>query len=217
MAYYLSKYKGQYRLRTDVDPATGDFYREKIYNKETKEYTYGEYLHNDIYIYCSYGRIYHYGGNVLGCWVGDITNQGINKIQKFNNMVKKHKKIIIPDSVISGDKEGSFHFKDCDLAIIAKDMGGIFVTCVDRSPTSSKNLEKDEYEIPSNDLEDFSLLVEKIGLKMQHYNKMYKIFGDSIDIDIASMAKLEKLKAKEYIHKNGHWEKLLEFMSSYEL
>jgi len=59
MGNYLSKYKGVYKLMVDLNPLTNDFYKNSR----------GDNIDTEIFIQCKYGRISHYGGNILTAYL----------------------------------------------------------------------------------------------------------------------------------------------------
>lgn len=63
MGYYLSKYVGTYRVKSDIDMFTNDFPRDPLDRIEQ----------NDVYIACNKGsKIYHYGHGVMVAYVPSL-------------------------------------------------------------------------------------------------------------------------------------------------
>lgn len=215
----IEKYKGQYRIRCEIDKNTNDYPRELKYNKETKQFeSMGEYVHNDVYIETKYGKIYWVDRGTYEAWVGDL--EGTNRLQKFKKLIKKYKKDIIRS--LEGEGEGTFVFKESILEDIVSDMGGGYLTKIKDGAFSDKNLEYDDYDIPEEESKMLAEIAENNNWNMQTYSRNYKEFlfkklklekytEETQKLKYWQALRNQKLKAKEYIHKNGYWDEFLEF------
>lgn len=225
MAYYLSKYKGIYRLRTEYDQETNDFYRDKN----------GSLIDTEVYIDCRRGRIYHYGGSTLIAYVepcddsyrtgeyrdvycGSLMTRTenhkeyINKectIEKpikkveilktygtaFSSIIKKHKDKIENGSIITTDIGGCFKFNAKHIDIFTKEMKA-YTNGSKTSPFSTKNLPKAKYNIPEKDLERMKVVTKPLV----DDNKIYLITKAYKDFAIDNGLDLKSL-SKEHLLK----------------
>ena len=175
----MSHYKGQYRLRTEID---------KYSNTFPREYT-GQFAENDIYIDCEKGvHIYHYGNRTLEAVIPslqsgrgivrliyrDLINKSntettvseydVNRKEKVVHIVKENISII--DKKLFNKELNNndiiFHIEETDLELLfrfnAKHMKDLEpylkpkTSGADISPFSSRNLPKSSYSIPDEDL-----------------------------------------------------------------
>lgn len=141
MANYLMKYKGQYRLKIELDKRTNDFIRRDD----------GTIEDSDVYIDCSHGnKIFTYGhiNNTRPVWLLAY----IPSIGRGHNIIKslKENNIMLVD-IRENDEEVEFKFKATDIEIVAELMkaktGGASI-----SPFSSKNLPKSDVKIPTEEI-----------------------------------------------------------------
>lgn len=180
MAYYLSKYKGKYRLKAEIDLSTNDYPRD----------IYGTLEQNDVYIDCYKGRVYHYGRNVLEAYIpklgvgrnilkdigkrlnvniedytftktkkdGSLYLDNTGKKMQFYDYDKYYEAIEKEGTIFNiteSDEEVIFRFKAVNLEWIIEYLkpktGGCNI-----SPFSTRNLFKDKsYEIPLEDLNKY--------------------------------------------------------------
>ena len=210
----VEKYKGVYRIRCEIDQNTNDYPRELKLDKKSGELRpTGEYIHDDVYIETKYGKVYWVDRQTYEAW--------INSGKKFGNMCRKFKKIII--SKMEGEGEGTIRFKESDLDAIVQEMGGGYITKVKDSPFSDKNLEYEDYEIPKRDKKLLSDVAEKKYWNIHTYTKVYDAFAQSILYPkkddykylLHRDCRKEKLKVKEYLHKNGYWKEFIKFAESF--
>ena len=210
----IEKYKGQYRVRCEIDEETNDYPRELKKDSKGRYKPIGEYVHNDIYIECRYGKVYWVGRSTYEVWVKGIV--------KFNNLLKKFKKDII--SIVEGEGEGSFVFPESIIHEVISSMGGGYITKVNDSPFKSGNLEYSDYKIPPKDKEQLKAIAESKSWDMSTYGRLYNSFVEEVlypkDKDFSSSfrsdCRKQKLKTLEYIHKNGYWDSFIEYAKSYK-
>ena len=184
------RYKGTYRLRTEIDKLTNTFPRE---------YT-GEFASNDVYIDCEKGvHIYHYGNRTLECCVPSLksgksmvrliyrdfinksnTETTINEYDverdgKLIHVVKESISIIDKElfakelknnnniiwNVVETDSELLFRFNAKDIERLELYLKPK-TNGADISPFSSKNLPKTKYTIPDEDLVTYKNIVSKL-------------------------------------------------------
>lgn len=199
------RYKGQYRLKTEIDKKTKMFPRE---------YT-GQFADNDVYIDCQKGvRIHHYGKSILEAYVPSL-QRGHNIIKAIKEQF--HEEIIF--HIEESDEEVLFRFhskymKDLEPILKPKTSGASI------SPFSSKNLPQNKsYKIPDEEILVYKEIVQKIGknriIELTHATNNYlkslvtkKNTWENIKSDMA----LKGLKGKEYIHSIGKWNKYIKFL-----
>ena len=241
MAFMMDKFKGKYRLQTEVDQFMNDFPRDLN----------GTYSDYDIYIDCLQGtRIFYYGKGYLDCYIPSL-GRGRNIIKAiysdfikpieesgYLTVIEKEKdgetiqtnsfdyeslyqdaelnKLI--NTIVENDEEVTFRFK-WDLMEQFEKYFKPKTSAASRSPFSSKNLPKCEYEIPENDMMQYKEIVSKVS--KEHMLKLGRMTNEYISSlatrkttieDIKAEMKKECLKAKEYIHYKGHWQTYLKFL-----
>lgn len=241
MAFMMDKFKGKYRLQTEVDQFMNDFPRDLN----------GTYSDYDIYIDCLQGtRIFYYGKGYLDCYIPSL-GRGRNIIKTiysdfikpieesgYLTIIEKEKdgetiqtnsfdyeslyqdaelnKLI--NTIVENDEEVTFRFK-WDLMEQFEKYFKPKTSAASRSPFSSKNLPKCEYEIPENDMMQYKEIVSKVS--KEHMLKLGRMTNEYISSlatrrttieDIKAEMKKECLKAKEYIHYKGHWQTYLKFL-----
>lgn len=240
------KYKGIYRLRTEVDKRLKSFPRE--YD--------GTLADNDIYIDCEKkARIFHYGKGVLEYYIPsiksgnsiirtiyrDFINKNNTKTTSNTYEVEKDGKPITVTkqsisilnevlfreelsksdfifNIVDTDTELLFqfhskHLKELEYILCPKTNGA------DRSPFSSKNLEKTKYIIPDGELEVYKVLTSKIPKnELILLAKYTTSFIQSLVTkrnsweDIKADMVLKGLKGKEYIHSIGKWNDYIKYL-----
>lgn len=200
----MTKYKGVYRLRTEIDKKTNTFPRE--YN--------GEFATNDVYIDCHKNiRIHHYGKSILEAYIHSL-GRGRNIVKAINQE--------LGDDII-------FHIEETDEEILfrfhSKNMDKLEkylkpkTNGADRSPFSTKNLPKSKYIIPDEDLVEYKKIIEKIP-KNQLITIVHRTndFLQSLTTKkntweiIKSDMALKGIKGKDYIHSIGKWEEYINYL-----
>ena len=241
MAFMMDKFKGKYRLQTEVDQLSNDFPRDLN----------GTYSDYDIYIDCLQGtRIFYYGKGYLDCYIPSLgRGRNIIKaiysdfikpieesgyltiIERENNgeTIQTHSfdyeslyqdaelnKLI--NTIVENDEEVTFRFK-WDLMEQFEKYFKPKTSAASRSPFSSKNLPKCEYEIPEEDLNRYKEIVSQVA--KEHMLKLGRMTNEYISSlankrhkleDIKAEMKQKCLKSKEYIHSIGYWNEYLKFM-----
>lgn len=230
MANYLMKYKGIYRVKAHIDESTNDFPRNQSGAIET----------DDLYIKCAYGnQIYHYGRSVLVAYIPSI-GRGHNILRGLaeelcgieNSKEKDVVKIsfeelynaLLKEGTIKDikeyDEEIEFKFNAKDIELIAKYLkpqtGGS-----DISPFSTKNLPKQNYVIPDEDLAEYQDAIKDVAkediLIISHITRSFisnklaksKLYKSK---DIKSEMRKSMLKGKEFIHYSGYWKQYLDYL-----
>lgn len=235
MAYYLSKYIGTYRLKADIDLATNDFPREI----ET-----GRLEQNDVYIACQKGgKIYHYGKNVLVCYVPSL-GRGRNILKAIGKELKlnvedyyiKDKPNIFDYEIFYSsltntgvvfdieetDEEVLWKFKDKDIGFIASFMSPL-TNGASISPYSTKNLPIKKYEIPKDLLAEYKEITSQNNVDILTIANLTKSFiNDYIPsnypkykkVNMNKLMKKECLKGKEFIHSLGVWDDYIKYLKT---
>lgn len=233
MSYYLNKFKGKYRLISDVDEHTNDFPRDDT----------GKIEDNDVYIKCRKGKIYHYGRNTLVCYVPSLgagrnvlksiaEKQGIdlnkyfygennNKIYDYENFYKELLSTNILFDIEETDSEVLWKFKDKDIELMAESMQAQ-TSGADISPFSTRNLPKVKYEISNDDLREYKEITNQISegnflIISQLTNRfMSEIMSKSKAYKGKNLKEIQKKKMikgkKEFIHSEGLWDKYIQFL-----
>lgn len=230
MSKYLTRYKGIYRIKPNLDVNTYDFPRNELCNIDKS--------FDDIYIKCAYGcQIYHYGGSVL---VGYIPSIGrgrniLREIAKELNLVKNEDEelynvkilysLLEKDKTIfdimENDSEIEFKFKSNKIDLIAKHMK-VSTYGANISPFSSKNIPKNEYRINEEDISRYKCIVGRLkGENMLIVSRLIKEYLRELEIkekfyyknkSLKSHMKELRMNAKSYIHYTGHWDDFLNYL-----
>ena len=241
MAFMMDKFKGKYRLQTEVDKITNDFPRDLN----------GTYSDYDIYIDCLNGtRIYYYGKGYLDAYIPSlgrgrniikaIYSEHIKPIEEsgylsverrdkdgeimhynlfdYDSFYQDKELCKLINTIIETDEEVTFRFK-WDLMEQFDKYFKPKTSAAGRSPFSSKNLPKSDYEIPEEDMALYKEIVSNVSqenmLKLARMTNEYlatlttkKYKMEHIKADM----KQKMLKGKEYIHSIGHWKSFLVFL-----
>lgn len=213
--YLYSHYKGKYRVLADYDLETNDFPRDGQGNIDSD--------FNDFYIPGKKGvQIRHAIRNNLGCYVFS-TGMARNILTEIYNKESTHtapKKLetliqhMVDEGIIEDytlyDGEVLFIFK----AVHLDDWAKIFklkTSGAKISPLSIKNLPKSDYIINEEDEEKYEELMSTID-KDQKRNIARKATANITNkLSKKNKAEMKQLgmKAKQYIHYKGMWDKLL--------
>lgn len=199
------RYKGKYRLRANIDKSTNNFPRE--YNDQFSD--------NDVYIDCQKNiRIHHYGKQILETYIPSI-GRGHNIIKAIQSELGKD----IIYNIVETDSEilfqfNSKHMEQLEPYLKPKTSGA------DRSPFSSKNIQKSKYEIPDEELSAYKKIVENIPQNQliaivhttNNYLKSLATKKNTLE-DIKSDMTLKGLKNKEYIHSIGKWDEYINYLN----
>ena len=236
MGYLVDKYKGKYRL---MAPITKDNQFQKKLD--------GTYEDIDIYIDCARGvKVYYFGRGLLEAYIPSIgmgrnivkqiyyryinpsnvllvenygrTSYKIIDDEKFRSDLSSNKNIIM--SVGDSDEEVWFKFKSSDddkILPLLKPK----TSAANRSPFSSKNLPKSQYDIPPDDFEKYKKITDGFSMETGDWLKVSKITNDFIKSlankrnkyeDIKSDMAKKGLKGKEYIHSIEKWNDYIKFL-----
>lgn len=228
MSRYLMKYKGQYRLKPNLDLELNDFPRDENGSIDSS--------YDDIYIKCAQdSRIYHFGHSTLVAYIPSLGRghnilialaKELNLVNQDDNfrdykmlysMLNENKTIF---DISETDEEIEFKFNAKHIELIAKylkpQMSG-----ADISPFSSKNLPRASYTIPTDELREYLEITNNVPqcdkLLIGHMtnafmndilskDKLYKT------VDIKKDVRKKMLKNREYIHSMGYWDKYIAYL-----
>lgn len=228
MSRYLMKYKGQYRIKPNLDLELNDFPRDENGGIDSS--------YDDIYIKCANGsQIYHYGRSTLVCYIPSL-GRGHNiliAIAKDLKLIDEEDKsrdykslyqILNEDKtvfdIVETDEEVEFKFNAKNIELIAKYLKPQ-TSGADISPFSSKNLPKSSYTIPKDDLEEYLEITNSIPqsdkLLIGHITKRFMddiLLKDKLYKTINMKTDMRKkcLKNKEYIHSMNYWSKYIKYL-----
>ena len=224
------KYKGQYRLKPNLDIYTNDFPRTDDGSIDPS--------YDDIYIKCANdSQIYHYGHSTLVAYIPSL-GRGHNILIS----IAKELKLISEDTksrdygtlysllekdgtifdIMENDLEIEFKFHAKDIELIAKYLKPQ-TSGADISPFSTRNLPKSSYTIPNEEIEEYKKITNSVSkydkLLISHItneflnnilakDKLYK----TLNISMKSDMRKKMLKGKEYIHSMGYWDKYLQYL-----
>ena len=227
MAGYLRKYVGQYRVIAEYDLETLDFPREENGNLDNS--------FDDLYIDCAnHIKIRHGVGSILSAYIPS-KSRGMNilrqiwtdkvndKLPAETTMTRKYlenlcDKLMESDILYDAevlDYEVYFMFNAKDMEYYAKLLKPK-TSGANISPYSIKNLPKDKYKIPDNDLKVYQDTIKnfpkrKIGDK----EIIDGLLLSKITKDFITKSKISnntRMKNKEFIHKNGLWDKYIKYL-----
>lgn len=227
MSKYLMKYKGTYRIKPNLDLVLNDVPRD--------EHGAIDPSYDDIYIKCANGaQIYHYGRSTLCAYIPSL-GRGHNVLiaiakqlklidELENRDYKALYDVLTKDGtvfdILENDQEIEFKFNAKNIDLIASFLNPR-TAGADISPFSSRNLPKNSYTIPKDNLEEYLKITDavpkedklQIGLITKRFikdilskNKLYK------STDIKADMRQKCLKGKEYIHSMGYWDKYLTYL-----
>ena len=228
MARYLLKYKGQYRIKPNLDLQLNDVPRNDDGSIDPS--------YDDIYIKCANGsQIYHFGRSILVAYIPSI-GRGHNiliAIAKELKLIDEDTKsrdygtlysILNKDKtvfdIMENDEEIEFKFNAKNIKLIAKYMKPQ-TSGADISPFSTRNLPKLSYTIPNEDLRDYLEITNRIPKEdkwlisritnefmnnILSKNTLYKTITMKTDM------RKKMLKGKEYIHSMGYWDEYIKYL-----
>ncbi len=228
MAYYLQKYVGTYRVKSEYDLDTNDFARDANGNLET----------DSTYIKCTNGaKIFHYGKNILECYVPSLqrgrnmlknlaTELGLNiedygtpcNYKTFYQDLENTKVVFDIDE---SDAEVWWHFQSKNIELMAKYMkpqtSGASI-----SPFSPKNLPKQKYALPYENMVIYKQIINDANLdnklvigKLTNdfitkiVPKKHRLYAKS---DMKKEMRKVMLSGKEFIHSIGLWDEYMDFL-----
>lgn len=210
--HYLMQYKGEFRLKGEIDVETNDFPRDMITGEIDSSYS-------DIYIDCQRGKIYYYGKGVLTAYIPSIG--------KGRNTIKELKEKNIPFTrYIETDEEVSFDFHNKYINEVATIMKAK-TSGASISPFSSKNLPKAKVDIPTEKIEEYKAIISRVDksnlLLIKTINNTFlstvlenKYKAEDKSFDYKTDMKKMKLarQTKEYIYSKGLFSEYLEFLNT---
>lgn len=228
MSRYLMKYKGQYRIKPNLDLELNDFPRCENGSIDSS--------YDDIYIKCANGaQIYHYGRSTLVGYIPSI-GRGHNiliAIAKELKLIdeeddsrdyKELYQILNNDKtvfdIVESDEEIEFKFNSKHIELIAKYFKPQ-TSGSDISPFSSRNLPKSSYIIPTDDLKEYLEITNSIPksdkLIIGHVTKEFMnniLSKDKLykSIDMKADIRKKCLRNKEYIHSMEYWDKYVKYL-----
>lgn len=215
MSRYLQNKKvfQKYRVVAEYDTSTNDFPRDDNGNIDKS--------FEDIYILCANNcRISHYGRNILEAYIPSVI-RGKNIIKKIN-LINEN----IVFNIKQTDEEMIFQFNVKYLDIVASCMKARLNRRLENgeynyiSPFSKRNLPKSNYEIPYDELEQYTTIINHIPQNKKVYitiiNKnfirKYICKRNMTITDIKKEQRKLMLRTKEYIHYKGMWELYLKYI-----
>lgn len=243
MAFMIDKFKGKYRLKVPIDASTNDFAREPNGSFAVSDIYIDCANGIQISYYGNRGTLEAYipslgrGRNIIKAIYSEFVKPieeseyytSIEKIKDDGEIIKTNlfdydalykdselNKII--HSIVESDEEVSFRFKWTMMEQFEKYFKPK-TSAASRSPFSTKNLPRSDYEIPEEDLNKYKEVasklpkedVLKIGFMTKEYIKSIATRKNKIE-DIKSDMKKKCLKGKEYIHSIGRWDDYLKYL-----
>ena len=209
--HYLMKYKNYYRLLPELDVELNDVPRDIQGNIEE--------TYDDIYISCQHGnKIYYYGKGILTAYVPSI-GRGRN--------VKKalDEKNIPCTKYVESDDEVMIYFHNKYIDEVATIMKAK-TSGASISPFSSKNLPRAKVDIPTDKIEEYKSIINRIDksnlLLIKNLNNAFlstvlenKYKAEDKSFDYKTDMKKMKLarQTKEYIFLKGLFDQYLEFLN----
>ena len=214
--YLYNHYKGKYRVYAHYDLDTLDFPRDPVtdgYDESFADF----YLKGKSKI-----EIKHGTGSELSCYIPSKAT-GYNVIRSYYKALADNTEDNVEVCIHWLNKNGyindcdildselffTFHMKHLDiLAPIVK----LKTSGANISPLSIKNLPKNPYVIPDVDIKEYKKLIkDKQGFEILRLAKEFA--NDVLEIEsFNKVLKKERLKANQYFHKTGEWNKWIDFL-----
>lgn len=194
---FLKKYVGKYRVVSEIDMKKNDFPRDKD----------GKLESNDLYIKCRKGnKIYYYGGRVLVGYIPSVA-RGRHTVARL-----KEAGVEVFDEEVT-DAEVLFKFHSKYIETVAQ-MLDAFTVGANVSPFSSRNLKKNEYKIPEEDLAEYKAIIAKVPkLEMLKIKSITQTFLNiTFSRDVSGEMRMLGMKSKEFIHYKGEWKSYLKYL-----
>lgn len=228
MAYYLQKYVGTYRVKSEYDLDTNDFARDANGNLET----------DSTYIKCANGaKIFHYGKNILECYVPAL-QRGRNMLKNlatelglkledygtpcnYRTFYQDLENTKVVFDINESDAEVWWHFQSKNIELMAKYMkpqtSGASI-----SPFSPKNLPKQKYTLPYENMVVYKQIINDANLdnklvigKLTNdfitkiVPKKHRLYAKS---DMKKEMRKVMLSGKEFIHSIGLLDEYMDFL-----
>ena len=243
MAYMIDKYKGIYRLRTPYCLDTFQFPRDlkgnfsdlDIYIDCNNGVQVSYFGHSKMLVYIpSLGRGRNMVKNIYSEFLEDINtskyititeSEKDGEIKKTNSFDydslykdKELNKIVF--DIEETDEELLFKFRADDMPKLEKYLKPK-TSGASRSPFSSKNLPRSDYEIPEEDMNKYKEVVSKlpkedvlkVGRMTNDYIKTLATKKNKLE-DIKADMKLKCMKNQQYIHCIGKFDDYLKYLES---
>ena len=242
MSYMINKFKGKYRLKAPYDLSTNQFPRDlknvysdlDIYIDCQNNIQIFYFGHSKLEVIIpSLGRGHNIIKAIYSDFICDIntskyaeTNERVNKdgelitqiIINYDELYRDPELNKLIMDIGENDEEVYFKFK-ADLMEQFEKYFKPKTSAADRSPFSSRNLPKSNYEIPEDDLliykEISSKLPKEDVLKLGHlttsYIKTLANRKNKIE-DIKDDMKRKCMKSQQYIHSIGRWSDYLKYL-----
>lgn len=204
MASYLMKYKGIYRLKCPYDLETNQFNRKLD----------GTLEDIDVYIPIKSGQITHYGKSILQVWFKSAV-RGRNVIKSIEEKYGSDICFDIRDN--ESELLFKFHSKYMEQLeeFLLPKTGGASI-----SPFSNKNLPKNAYTIPEEDLSTYKSIVSNVPKnQLILISHCTRDFLKSLNRKNGEYEKLKAdmtlkgIKGKEYIHSIGKWAEYIKYLN----
>lgn len=223
--YLINKFKDIYRVRAKLDQSTDDFVKDADGNLDES--------FADFYIKCRNGfEIYHYYRDIMGVY-NENPSKGRNLIRaiyedKYQSPAPKDYKRVVDKllkqevilSYLDTEQDFDFHFKAADIDYFVKFLKPE-TTGASISPFSLKNLPKNPYTIPNEDLQLYDDLIKKLSMEnaeklviINQVNSKYKSLkqNELTNFDFGLDMRNAKLKFKPYVHHKGWWSEYIIFL-----
>ena len=206
MYRYLEKYTGKYRVLGYYDIDTEDFPRDD--NDSIDE------SFDDLYIPCRKGVIKHTYDDFDKLAICVYDKRGSVAKSIFDEICEKYPNIDV--SLVTEGNDSYIYFYDSDISkiatIVKPKTSGAKIKWYD-----ARNLPKIEYNIPEEDANKLSKVLEKIPKRnrmifMKTCNSEFLEFISKKNFDAKVDMKKSRLSAKEYIHKSNLWDKYIRFV-----
>lgn len=228
MAYYLQKYVGTYRVKSEYDLDTNDFARDANGNLET----------DSTYIKCANGaKIFHYGKNILECYVPAL-QRGRNMLKNlatelglkledygtpcnYRTFYQDLENTKVVFDINESDAEVWWHFQSKNIELMAKYMKPQ-TSGANISPFSPKNLPKQKYSLPYQNMVVYKQIINDANLdnklvigKLTNdfitkiVPKKHRLYAKS---DMKKEMRKVMLGGKEFIHSIGLWDEYMDFL-----
>ena len=242
MSFLIDKFKGKYRLRVPYDTSTNDFSREPNGTFADSD-IYIDCMNGiQIFYFGNRGVLEAYipslgrGRNIVKAIYSDFIKPieesdyftfeekekdgEIIKINSFDydSLYEDHELNKIINSIVESDEEVLFKFKWTMMEQFEKYFKPK-TSAASRSPFSSKNLPKGNYEIPEEDIKKYKEIVSKlpkedilkVGFMTKDFIKTLASRKNKME-DIKADMKKKCLKNKEYIHSIDKWNEYLKYL-----
>ena len=244
--FLITKYKGKYTLKTDFNKQTNDFNRKLNGTYEDIDVYIKCSNSGQIFYYGNRGTLQFYcptlmrGNNIVKEIYSKYINPSnsesitietmikgknvvrtsykIKDIDLFNKELNDTNKIIF--DVETTDEEVLFKFKYQNMDKLESILKPL-TTSPNRSPFSSKNLQKSDYKIPDEDLKKYKTITANLPqnklISLVHTSQRFLTTlstSQKKQEQMRSEMKRLGMKPKEYYHYIHKWEEYLEYLDN---